>query len=100
MSTNADGTRNAKLITQFEDGNVSRIKSSTLFPDSWSDTDVISAVNHTGSTNPLATRASDGASLHQSIVNNVEVEVIKMGDSVTAAYPCGVGCTEPSVFGD
>ncbi|MBN0989738.1 EndoU domain-containing protein [Amphritea pacifica] len=99
LSVNADGTRNVKLITQFEDGNVSRIKSSTLFPESWSDADVMSAVNHTGSTTPLAIRASDGASLYQSTVNGVKVEVIKVGDNVTAAYPCGRGCTDPSAFG-
>ena len=55
LSVNADATRNVKLITQFEDGNVSRIKSSTLFPENWGDADVMSAVNYTGSTAPLAT---------------------------------------------
>jgi hypothetical protein len=87
------------LITQFNDGNVSRIKNSTLFPESWSDADILSAVKQTGNGSPIATRASDGASLYQSTVNGVDIEVIKVGDNITAGYPCGRGCTDPSVFG-
>jgi hypothetical protein len=98
VSVNADGTRNAKLITQFDDGNISRIKNSTLFPESWSDADVISAVTQTGNGVPLAARASDGAALYQATINGVKVEVIKVGDNVIAGYPCGRGCTNPSSF--
>ncbi|WP_201511865.1 EndoU domain-containing protein [Psychrobacter alimentarius] len=99
ISINADGTRNAKLITQFEDGNVSKIKTSTLFPEKWTDNEIISAVKKTGDSTALATRASDGTSLFQSTVNGVKVEVIKIGDNVTAGYPCGRGCTSPASFG-
>ena len=99
ISVNSDGTRNAKLIAQFEDGNISKIKNSTLFPERWTDADVISAVKQTGNSTPLATRASDGASLFQSTVDGVKVEVIKIGNNVTAGYPCGRGCTSADAFG-
>ncbi|MEJ2046483.1 MAG: EndoU domain-containing protein, partial [Reinekea sp.] len=99
LSVNSDGTRNVKLITQYDDGNVSKIKNSTLFPANWSDDAVISAVTKTGSGEPLAIRASDGASLYQATIDGVKVEVIKVGDNVTAGYPCGRGCTDPLAFG-
>ncbi len=57
----------------------------------------MSAVRATGNGPALATR-SDGASLHQTTVNGVKVEVIKVGDRVTAGYPCGRGCTDPTKF--
>lgn len=40
-----DGTRTVKYITQFEDGNLSKIKTSTLFPDNWSDKSIIDSIN-------------------------------------------------------
>lgn len=98
IETYADGSRKAKLITQFPDGNTSRIKTSTLFPEGWSDSKTISAVQDTGNSRPVATRAPDGASLHQSTVDGVKVEVIKVGDNVTAGYPCGAGCIESTIF--
>ncbi|WP_261888126.1 EndoU domain-containing protein [Vibrio rhizosphaerae] len=98
ISINSDGTRNVKLITQFDDGNVSKIKNSTLFPESWSDGEILSAVQQTGRSQPLATRASDGATLYQSEVNGVKIEVIKVGNKVTAGYPCGNNCTDVSTF--
>lgn len=97
LSSNADGTRNAKLVAQFTDVNISKIKTSTLFPASWSDAQTMSAVRATGNGPALATRA-DGASLHQTTVNGVKVEVIKVGERVTAGYPCGRGCTDPTKF--
>ncbi|TDR39315.1 EndoU nuclease-like protein [Tahibacter aquaticus] len=98
VSVNLDGTRNAKLVTQFSDGNISKVKTSTLFPEGWNDAQAMSAVRQTAATAPLATRLSDGASLHQSMVNGVRVEVISVGGTVTAAYPCGRGCTNPGSF--
>lgn len=79
-----DGTRNAKLVMQFTDGNVSKIKTSTLFPASWTDAQTTSAVRATGNRPALATR-SDGASLHQTTVNGVKVEVIKVGIALLLA---------------
>jgi hypothetical protein len=88
LSVNADGTRNAKLLTQFSDGNVSNIKTSTLFPENWTPGQSIGAVKQVGDLVPVATRA-DGAALYQSTVNGVQIEVIKVGDNVTAGYPVG-----------
>ncbi|ASE18962.1 hypothetical protein D3X12_12565 [Pseudomonas protegens] len=95
LLANVDGTRNTKLVTQFADGNVSKIKTSTLFPSSWTDTQTMSAVWATGNSPALAPR-SDGVSLRQTTVNGVEV--IKVGDRVTASYPCGRDCTDPTKF--
>ena len=88
ISVNSDGTRNAKLLTQFSDGNVSNIKSSTLFPEHWTPSQSIGAVKQVGDLVPVATRA-DGAALYQSTVNEVQIEVIKVGNNVTAGYPVG-----------
>ncbi|MES2833012.1 MAG: hemagglutinin repeat-containing protein [Pseudomonadota bacterium] len=88
FSLNADGTRNAKLVTQFSDGNVSNIKTSTLFPENWTSSQSIGAVRQVGDMLPVATRA-DGAALYQSTVNGVKIEVIKIGNDVTAGYPVG-----------
>ena len=90
LSTNNDGTRNVKLVAQLPDGQISRIKSSTLFPDSWSDAETLSSIKVVGGTAPVAIRSSDGAALYQSTVNGVKIEVIKVGDDVTAGYPTGV----------
>lgn len=87
-----------KFVTQFEDGTLSNIKKSTLFPESWTDALTINAVKLVGDTKPVATRTSDGASLYQSTVNGVRVEVIKVGDNVTAGYPCGAGCASAQSF--
>lgn len=88
LSVNVDGTRNAKLLTQFSDGNVSNIKTSTLFPENWTPSQSIGAVKQVGDMVPVATRA-DGAALYQSTVNGVQIEVIKVGSNVTAGYPVG-----------
>jgi Bacterial EndoU nuclease len=98
LSTNADGTRNAKLITQYSDGKLSKIKSSTLFPETWTDAQAIGAIVKTGDGTAIATRASDGAALYQSTINGVKVEVIKVGNNVTAGYPAGKGFSNPTVF--
>jgi hypothetical protein len=88
LSVNVDGTRNAKLLTQFSDGSVSNIKTSTLFPENWTPSQSIGAVKQVGDSVPVATRA-DGAALYQSTVNGVQIEVIKVGNNVTAGYPVG-----------
>ena len=89
LSENADGTRNVKLLKGFSDGNVSRLKSSTLFPEGWSRQQTLDAVQQVGDSPALALRTSDNATLHQGVVNGVEIEVIKVGDNVTAGYPTG-----------
>ncbi|WP_176700585.1 EndoU domain-containing protein [Gilliamella sp. App4-10] len=78
-----------KYITQFEDGYLSKIKTSTLFPESWSDKSIIDSVNKIGNTKPIGVRPSTGETLHRGTVNGVEIDVIKKGNNITAAYPIG-----------
>ncbi|SFU76953.1 EndoU domain-containing protein [Butyrivibrio sp. INlla21] len=99
LSVNADGTKSIKFIKAFPDGNISKIKRSTIFPDTWTDSEIIDAVRVTGDSPVLATRMRDGATLHRQIINGVEVEVIKIGDNVTSGYPTGkVNAPYPSGF--
>ena len=100
LRNNADGTSSVKLVKQFDDGNVSRIKSSTLFPSTWSEADVLGAIQTVGAPgNAVASRLSDGSTLYQGTVNGVNIEVIKIGGRVTAAYPTGGGFTSLDTFG-
>ncbi|MEI2395757.1 EndoU domain-containing protein [Paenibacillus phytohabitans] len=94
ITVNVDGTRKVKFTTQFPDGNLSNIKTSTLFPESWSDSQIINSIKDTGNTAPIGVRASDGATLHRGTVNGVQVEVIKIGDNVVSGYPTGGGATQ------
>jgi len=94
ITVNADGTRKVKFTTQFPDGNLSNIKTSTLFPDSWSNSQIINGIKDTGNTASIGVRASDGATLHRGTVNGVQVEVIKIGDNVVSGYPTGGGATQ------
>lgn len=89
IKVNADGTKTVKYITQFEDGNLSKIKTSTLFPESWSDKHIIDSVNEIGNTKPIGVRPSTGETLHRGTVNGVEIDVIKKGNDITAGYPIG-----------
>lgn len=57
----------------------------------------MSAVKQVGDVPPVASRA-DEAKLHQSAVNGVKIELIKVRNNVIAAYPCGRGCTSPTDF--
>ena len=89
ISENPDGTQKIKFITQFDDGNLSKIKISTVFPNSWTDDAIIQGIEDVGNTAPIGVRVSDGATLHRVIVNEVQIEVIKIGDKVTSGYPTG-----------
>lgn len=88
LLSNPDGTRYVKLLTQFDDGKLSKIKTSTLFPDNWTSKQTLDAIKQVGNSPPLAIRV-DGASLHQSSVNGVKIEVIKVGENVVSGYPAG-----------
>ncbi|MBT2762670.1 EndoU domain-containing protein [Paenibacillus sp. ISL-20] len=55
--------------TQLSDGNLSTIKTSTLFPELWSDEKI----------NDSIARIGDGAILHRGIVDGMQVEVINIG---------------------
>ncbi len=42
-----------------------------------------------GDSSPIGVRASDGAMLYRDIIDGVQIEVIKVGDTVTSGYPTG-----------
>ncbi|WP_231382366.1 MULTISPECIES: EndoU domain-containing protein [Bacillus] len=79
IKINPDGTKNIKYTTQFSDGNLSKIKSSTVFPDSWNDTKIVNSVENIGNSKAISTRARDGATWHRGTIDGVEIDVIKKG---------------------
>lgn len=89
LQANPDGTQKVKFVTQFADGNLSNIKTSTLFPEGWSSDKIINSIKTVGDSSPIGVRASDGAMLYRDIIDGVQIEVIKIGDTVTSGYPTG-----------
>jgi hypothetical protein len=87
MSVNPDGTKVVKFTTQFSDGNLAKIKTSTLFPDSWSDKNIIESVKTVGNTSAVGIR--DNLTLHRGTINGVQIDVIKDGANVISGYPTG-----------
>ncbi|MFA4132111.1 MULTISPECIES: EndoU domain-containing protein [unclassified Brevibacillus] len=75
MSLNADGTKKVKFTAQFPDGNLLQIKTSTLFPESWSDEKIIDSIAGIGDTPKIGERTRDGATLHRGSVDGVQVEL-------------------------
>lgn len=99
INVNPDGTAKIKYIKQFPDGNVSKIKTSTIFPETWSDSKIIESIKKVGSGDAIGYRARDGATIYRSTIDGVQIEVIKIGDSVVSGYPTGGGVTGmPSGF--
>jgi len=94
ISINADGTRKVKFTTEFSDGNLAKIKTSTLFPDTWSEDKIINSIKTVGDTPSIGVRARDGATLYRDIIDGVQIEVIKEGNIVTSGYPTGGGVSE------
>jgi len=88
LRVNADGSRDVKLVKQLPNGNASRMKTRSLFPEHWTDAQSIQAVRTTAETPAIATRP-DGRSLHQATIDGVKVEVIKNGPTVEAGYATG-----------
>ena len=87
---NSDGTTTVRLVKRLLDGQLSKLKQSTLAPDSWSDEKIIAVTQQVGDTPAIATRARDGATLHRQHVEGVEWEVIKgISGDVTSSYPTG-----------
>ena len=86
---NPDGTRVVKYYKQFPDGNVSRLKTSTLFPEGWSDDEIINSIQNIADSKPIGVRPTDGQTLHRGTVNGVEIDVIKQGIDVISGYPVG-----------
>ncbi|MGG0824916.1 RHS repeat-associated core domain-containing protein, partial [Paenibacillus turicensis] len=91
VSINADGTKKVKFTTQFSDGNLAKLKTSTLFPEAWSDSKIIDSIVKIGDTTKIGERIRDGATLHRGVVDGVQVEVIKIGNDVVSGYPTGGG---------
>ena len=99
LSVNSDGAKNIKYVKDLLDGNISKIKKSTIFPDTWSETDIIESIRITGDSPVLSTRARDGATFHRQIINDVEIDVIKIENNVISGYSTGkVGAPYPSGF--
>jgi hypothetical protein len=74
---------------QLPGGNISKLKKTTLFPDSWSDIKIINNIKSVGNTPAIATRIRDGVTWHRAVRDGVEIDVIKLGDNVTSGYPTG-----------
>ena len=66
-----------------------KIKTSTSFPESWSDKSIVDSVNKIENTKPIGVRPSTGEALYRGTVNGVEIDVIKKGNDITAGYPVG-----------
>ena len=99
LSVNADGTKNIKFIKDFQDGNISRIKKSTIFPDTWNESKIITSIEQVGDSPIISTRVRDGATFHRAIIDGVEIDVIKIGDNVVSGYPTGkLNAPVPSGF--
>lgn len=58
-------------IYQFPDGNLLKIKNSTIFPEGWSDIKIIDSITDIGNSPPISIRGRDGATFHRGIVNGV-----------------------------
>ena len=90
LSHNSDGTTTVRLVKRFPDGQLSKLKKSTLAPDSWSNAQIITVTQQVGDTPAVATRVRDGATLHRQRVEGIEWEVIKdVSGNVTSSYPTG-----------
>ncbi|WP_342512470.1 EndoU domain-containing protein [Sporosarcina sp. FSL K6-1522] len=89
IKINPDGTKDIKYITRFPDGNLSKIKNSTIFPGGWSDIKILDSITDIGNSPPISIRGRDGATFHRGIVDGVEIDVIKIGDTVVSGYPTG-----------
>lgn len=99
LSINPDGTKNIKFIKDLQDGNISKIKKSTVFPDSWNDSKIIDSIKSVGDSPAVSVRQRDGATWHRQIIDGVEIDVIKLGDDVISGYPTGkINAPKPSGF--
>lgn len=103
LKTNPDGTKDVKFYKQLPNGELSRLKRSTLFPDSWTDSQVLDAVRKIADTPIVGTRVDPKtkvvSTLHQGTVNGLKIEVIKDNGDVVSGYPAGhKGFQSPQVF--
>ena len=98
VRTNSDGTASVDFVKQLDNGEISNIKNSTLFPQTWSDKDIIDLIKSVGEAAPLAIRTSDGSTFHRKSINGVSIDVIKRGTDVISAYPTGANLSYPGGF--
>ena len=91
LKENSDGTKFVQFYHQFPDGTISKLKKSTMFPDSWSDEKIISSIRQIGDMPAVGNRTTNGitTTLHNGTVDGVEIDVIKEYDKITAGYPVG-----------
>ncbi|WP_236671997.1 EndoU domain-containing protein, partial [Enterococcus sp. BWB1-3] len=89
IKVNPDGTKVIKYTKQFPDGNISKIKTSTVFPDGWSDKNIIDSIHEVSNSNAIGQRSIDGLTLHRGKINGVEIDVIKKGNEIISGYPVG-----------
>ncbi|MGY3777321.1 EndoU domain-containing protein [Isobaculum melis] len=94
---NTDGTKKLKYTTQFPDGKLSKIKTSTVFPEGWSESKILESSKSIGNSTPINVRSIDGATWHRSIIDGVEIDVIKRGNEIISAYPTGTVNGPPPV---
>lgn len=88
ISINPDGTKNISFTKDLQDGNISKLKKSTVFPDSWNDSKIIDSIREVGDSPTILVRQRDGATWHRQIV-----------DDVISGYPTGkVDAPKPSGF--
>ncbi len=99
LSINPDGTKNVKFTKDLLDSNISKLKKSTLFPDSWSESKIINNIKKVGDSPVISKRLSDGTTWHRQIIDGVELDVLKIGDDVISRYPTGcVNAPKPCGF--
>ncbi|WP_321387022.1 EndoU domain-containing protein [uncultured Enterococcus sp.] len=84
---NPDGTKVIKYTKQFPDGNISKIKTRTVFPDNWSDADIVNSIQKVSYSNSIGQRSIEGLTLHRGKINGVEIDVIKKGNEIIPGYP-------------
>lgn len=89
IRNNADGTKYVLFTKQFEDGNISKLKHSTLFPDWWSEGKIIESIKSVGDTPAISSRLRDRATWHRGKIDGVEIDVIKDGNNLSSGYPTG-----------
>ena len=99
LSENPDGTKNIQFTKDLLDGDISKLKKSTIFPDSWSESKIIDSIKEVGDSPIISVRSRDGATWQRQIIDGVEIDVIKIGDDVIAGYPTGkINAPKPSGF--
>ncbi|WP_255295589.1 EndoU domain-containing protein [Bacillus cereus] len=84
-----NGTKDINYTTQFPDGKLAKIKNSTIFPGSWSDTKILGSITDIGNSSPSSIRGRVGATFQREIIDGVEIDVIKIGDNVVSGYLTG-----------